>query len=296
MKYGRYKIVKEIGRGRMGIVYQAHDSEIDLLVALKVLKANKVIFDKCSVQRFIRNAKIISRLSHPNIVKVYDVGEDNGTTYIVMEFLEGKPLFDIMEEDRPNLDEVVNIGIQLALALDYAHQKGIVHGNITHTNIYMTSKKRIKLTGFGSFILTPWGEILGNHSYLSPEQIKGETVDSRSDLYFIGSLLYGITVGKKPFEAKSLSGLLMAILQVEAVPPKDVNPSISKKLSDLIMKSINKDPDDRFKTGKDMAEALKKCLTEEEPQHNRTLAYSAYIMGIILILISVVWGSYLLFH
>ena len=169
MKYGRYEIEKELGRGAMGVVYQAHDPQIDRRVALKVLRSDRVTSEDFA-QRFLKEARAIGRLSHPHIVTVYDVGHDHETVYIAMEFLDGRPLDEILKEKPLNLKDIIHIGIQVAQSLDYAHGQGIVHRDIKPSNIMLTSEGSVKITDFGiariedpaAAQLTQAGEILGN--------------------------------------------------------------------------------------------------------------------------------------
>ncbi|MBW1867329.1 MAG: serine/threonine protein kinase, partial [Deltaproteobacteria bacterium] len=212
MKYGRYEIIKELGRGAMGVVYQAHDPRIDRLVALKVLRPDRVT-SQDFVQRFLKEAKAIGRLSHANIVTVYDVGQDHETIYIAMEFLEGRPLNEVVREKPPAVKDVINIGLQVAEALNYAHARGIVHRDIKPSNIILDDEGRIKITDFGIARIedpeatqqTQAGEILGTPVYMSPEQVMGKTVDGRSDLYSLGIILYELTTGQRPFSGENIA-------------------------------------------------------------------------------------------
>jgi serine/threonine protein kinase len=273
MNYGRYQIVEELGKGSMGVVYRAHDPQIDRLVALKVLRHDRVT-SEAFVQRFLKEAKAIGRLSHPNIVTVYDVGQDQGSIYIAMEFLEGTPLNEVIQEKRFTLGEIVDLGVQMAEALDYAHQKGIVHRDIKPTNIIMTPDGRAKITDFGIARIedpqatqqTQAGEILGTPVYMSPEQVMGRPVDGRSDLYSLGVILYELTTQKRPFRGDSIAAIFRAITQDTPAEPATTDPSISRELSGFVMRSLNKKPDKRLQTGKAMAEALKACLVERKPK------------------------------
>ncbi len=267
MKYGRYEIVKELGRGAMGVVYQAHDPQIDRLVALKVLRQDRIVSEDF-IQRFVKEAKAIGRLSHPNIVTVYDVGQDRDTIYIAMEYLEGRPLDEVIKENNLSFEDIIDIGVQVAESLDYAHKKGIIHRDIKPPNIIFTSDGQVKLTDFGiariedtsATMQTKAGEILGTPIYMAPEQVMGHAVDGRSDLYSLGIILYQITVGKRPFEGNNLTSIFRAITQDLPVAPVEINYAISPELSHLIMKSLAKTPDERFQNGKEMAGALRACL------------------------------------
>jgi serine/threonine protein kinase len=201
-------------------------------------------------------------------VTVYDVGQDHGTIYIAMEFLEGNPLNEATREKRLSLEEIVDVGVQVAEAVDYAHDHGIIHRDIKPTNIILTPDGQVKITDFGiariedpgSAEQTQAGEILGTPVYMSPEQVMGRPVDGRSDLYSLGVVLYELSTGQRPFGGHNLASIFNAITQETPDTPIRIDPQVSPPLSELIVKSINKAPDKRFQTGKEMAEALKACL------------------------------------
>ncbi len=271
MNYGRYRVLKELGKGAMGIVYKAFDPQIDREVALKILRKDRLTNDEFA-QRFFKEAKAIGRLSHPNIVTVYDVGQDHGTIYIAMEFLEGRPLDEAIKEEKLKITDIGSIGAQIAEALNYAHQKGVVHRDIKPSNIILNSDGRIKITDFGvaqiedllTIHQTQAGAILGTPLYMSPEQVNAQPVDGRSDLYALGVILYVLLTGSKPFTGKNLTAIFAAIINSKPAVPIEIVSGISKAQSDLIMKSINKEPDRRFQTGREMAEALKSTFTDSQ--------------------------------
>jgi len=256
----------------MGVVYQAHDPQIDRVIALKVLRQDRVSSADL-VQRFLKEAKAIGRLSHPNIVTVYDVGQDHDTIFIAMEFLEGRSLNEVMKSKSLSLDEIVLIGAQVADAVDYAHNKGIVHRDIKSTNIILTPGGQPKITDFGIAHIedpsapqqTQAGEILGTPVYMSPEQIMSKPVDGRSDLYSLGVILYELTTGQRPFSGDNLAAIFRAITQDTPAAPFNMAPFIPQALSELIVKSLAKEPDERFQTGKAMAETLRTCLDSQKP-------------------------------
>lgn len=271
MNYGRYRVLKELGKGAMGIVYKAFDPQIDREVALKILRKDRLTNDEFT-QRFLKEAKAIGRLSHPNIVTVYDVGQDHGTIYIAMEFLEGRPLDEAIKEDKLKITDIGSIGVQIAEALNYAHQKGVIHRDIKPANIILNSDGRIKITDFGvaqiedllTIHQTQAGAILGTPLYMSPEQVNAQPVDGRSDLYALGVILYVLLTGSKPFTGKNLTAIFAAIINSKPAVPIEIVSGTSKVQSDLIMKSINKEPDRRFQTGREMAEALKSTFTDSQ--------------------------------
>ncbi len=266
MQYGRYRIVKELGKGSMGVVYQAHDPQIDRPVALKVLRPDRVTTDTFR-HRFLKEARAVGRLSHPNIVVVYDIGEDHGTVYISMEFLEGKPLSELVQQERFSESEAIEVGIQVADALDYAHRKGIVHRDIKPSNIIIQPDGQVKITDFGIAHIddpeatqqTQAGEILGTPAYMSPEQVLGQQVDGRSDLFSLGVILYELCAGRRPFRGESIASIFRAITNEEPAQPRAENPEISPTLSQTIMKCLSKAPEGRYPSGKALTEALKTC-------------------------------------
>jgi serine/threonine protein kinase len=272
MNYGRYQIIKELGKGSMGVVYQAHDPNLDVMLALKVLRQDRVV-SEAFVRRFLAEAKALGRLDHSNIVRVYNVDEDGGTVYIAMEFIEGEPLNEVMQKRQFNPDEIIRIGIDVAETLSYAHQKGIIHRDIKPSNILLKSDGRLKITDFGIAHIedssgpqqTQAGEILGTPAYMSPEQVMSRPVDGRSDLFSLGIILYELSTGKRPFVGENLPAIFNAITRVNPIEPLKLNPKISRDLAQIIMKCLMKNPDERFQTGKDLAEALHKCFGAKGP-------------------------------
>lgn len=267
MQYGRYRIVKELGKGSMGVVYQAHDPQIDRPVALKVLRPDRV-GSEAFVQRFLKEAKAVGRLSHPNIVVVYDIGEDHGTVYISMEFLEGRPLSELLKARSLSLSQALKIAVQVSDGLDYAHSKGIVHRDIKPSNIIVQPDGRVKITDFGIARIqdplatqqTQAGEILGTPAYMAPEQVLGQPVDGRADLFSLGVILYEMTAGQRPFTGESLMTMFRSITEDTPREPLELNPSLPGELSRVILKSLAKDPRNRFSDCRELSEALRRCL------------------------------------
>lgn len=272
MKYGRYEIVKELGRGSMGMVYLAHDPNINREIALKILRPDRVE-SADFVQRFLKEARAIGRLAHPNIVTVHDVGEDQNTVFIAMELLEGKPLNVHAREYSLSEEQIAGIGIEVASSLDYAHGKGIVHRDIKPPNIMITEGGKVKITDFGIAHIddpeaaqqTQAGEILGTPNYMSPEQVLGKKVDGRSDLFSLGVILYELLSGVKPFKGENLGSIFNSITSSEPVSLRELKPDATQGLCDVIMKSLSKDPALRYQTGKDMADALNATREKVQP-------------------------------
>jgi serine/threonine protein kinase len=255
----------------MGEVYLAHDPHIDRKVALKVLH-KKHLSDKMIIKRFAKEAKAIGRLAHPDIIGVYDVGLDHGTIYIAMEYVEGKPLNEVMKSRKLDMTTIVKICRQVAVALDYAHKQGIVHRDIKPSNLMITDNCQVKLTDFGIARFndasltrqTHMGDVLGTPAYMSPEQIDGEPIDHRSDLFSLGVILYELVVGQRPFIGDKISAVLNAITQQRFIPPKKENPSISSDLNTLILKCMDNNPDRRYQSGAELAKDLSAHLPNEK--------------------------------
>ncbi len=305
MNYGRYQIIKEIGKGSMGVVYQAHDPNLDLMVALKVLRHDRVV-SEAFVQRFLREAKVLGRLDRANIVRVFNVDRDSGTIYIAMEFIEGESLNDVIKRERFSPEEIIKLGITVAETLDYAHQKGIVHRDIKPSNILIRSDGWLKITDFGIAHIedpsapqqTQAGEILGTPAYMSPEQVMSRSVDGRSDLFSLGIILYELSTGSRPFGGENMAAIFNAITQDTPIEPSKINPAIPKNLSQVIMKCLMKMPDKRFETGNALASALKGCLKEKEsavliaPTPRKKSKNIVFLISIIVILTSIIGVFY----
>jgi serine/threonine-protein kinase len=303
MNYGRYQIVKEIGKGSMGVVYEAYDPDIDRYIALKVLREDRVT-SKAFVERFLKEAKAIGRFSHSNIVTVYDVGQDHGTIYIAMEFVTGEPLDKVIQERKLTIKEVIDLGIQVAEILERANQKGIVHRDIKPSNIILMPNAHIKITDFGiahiedpsGHQLTQAGEILGTPAYMAPEQVIGGPVDGRSDLFSLGCILYELTTCSRPFQGKNLAAIFNSITQENPAEPTKKNPEIPKELSNIIMKCLKKAPGDRFQTGRTMVEALncikapppKRVTPREKSKKRRKLKKHVFFIIMILIMLGII--------
>jgi serine/threonine protein kinase len=309
MNYGRYQIVEEIGKGSMGVVYKAHDPNLDLMVALKVLRQDRVESEDF-VRRFTSEARVLGRLDHRNIVRVYNVDEDQGTVYIAMEFIEGESLGDMMQRKRFTPQEIIEWGILIADTLGYAHQKGVVHRDVKPSNILFKSDGSLKITDFGIAHIqdttaaekTQAGEILGTPAYMSPEQVKSQQIDGRSDLFSLGIILYELCTGTRPFKGDNISALFQAIIQEDPLEITHINPDIPSKLAKIVMKCLRKKADERFETGEALSEALQSCPREKDSSKqgsNKTIENRKIniisIIGIIL-LGSVIGGGIYYFY
>ena len=266
---GRYQLLRELGRGAMSVVYLGRDEKINRTVAIKTLCFENEFTGNVQqevTRRFFREAETAGQLNHPNIVTIYDVGEDQGLAYIAMDYVSGEPLqhYALPGVLLP-MDEVLAISIKIAEALDYAHGRGVVHRDIKPANIlYERDTGRLKITDFGvagvlNASKTRTGTILGSPTYMSPEQVGGAKADGRSDLYSLGVTLYQLLRGELPFEAPTLTGLMF---KVANSPPPDVSflrPDIPSALKDLVDRALQKKPSARFQTGAEFAAALRQC-------------------------------------
>jgi serine/threonine-protein kinase len=247
----------------MGVVYEGFDPLIGRRVALKTVRRDQL--ERAEAQeilnRFLREAQAAGRLSHPNIVQVYEYGEDQGTAFIAMEFIEGRDLKDYFDKDeRLPLPEIVRIMTQLLGALDYSHSHGVVHRDIKPSNIFILPDGTVKVGDFGiarleSSNLTQAGSMLGTPAYMSPEQFMGQTVDGRSDLFSTGVVLYQFLTGEKPFTG-ALTTIMHKVLKEEPPPPSELNVQVPRPFDDLIRRALAKRPDERFQTGGEFVKAL----------------------------------------
>jgi len=262
---GRYEVIEEIGRGGMAIVFKGRDPILERDVAVKVLPP-KLVRSKEAVTRFLQEAKLASRLVHPNIVNIYDIGEDSqGVPYIVMEYLDGETtLWDYMEKKGEPLliQEALELITPVCNALEYAHSQNVVHRDIKPENIMITNLRVIKVMDFGLACLegvhnlTQAGEVFGTLTYFSPEQAMGQHADRRSDLYSVGVILYQMLTGKLPFEAISIPALIKQ--HIEARPPRLSvhNPEVPRRIENAVMKALEKDPEMRFQSAGEFLDAL----------------------------------------
>ncbi|CAN5754205.1 hypothetical protein BH23ACT12_BH23ACT12_19070 [soil metagenome] len=281
--HDRFEIDSLIARGGMATVFKGTDLTLGRTVAIKVL-SDDLAQDPSFVTRFRLEAQAAASLTHPNIVAVYDTGSDGETHYIVMEYLEGRTLHQILNEDGTvPPEEVASIGANVAQALAEAHEKGIVHRDVKPGNIMIGRNGAAKVMDFGiakaatAGNLTQVGSILGTVAYLSPEQARGEPVDGRSDIYSLGALLYQMLTGSLPLKGDTYAEMVHKLNNQDPSPPSDTNPAIPKKLDAVIMRSLAKDPADRYQTGTEMATDLMESIREDPAQG--TAAYLPFQAG-----------------
>ena len=265
----RYEIEEKIGEGGMSIVYKARCNKLNRYVAVKVLK-KEMSDNEDIVNKFKREATAIAALSDNNIVNILDVGSQDDVNYIVMEYVKGKTLKELIKQfGKLNYETAITIAIQIAKALECAHKNNIIHRDVKPQNILVTEEGLIKVTDFGiakstsSATLTNTTTIMGSAHYFSPEQAKGTLVDNRTDLYSLGVVLYEMVTGKVPFEADSPVTIALKHIQEEVVPPKQINSKIPESLNKLIIKAMEKDPGMRYQNARDIINDLQKI--KEDP-------------------------------
>jgi eukaryotic-like serine/threonine-protein kinase len=266
---GRYKILKELGRGAMGLVYLGKDPTIQRFVAIKTMRLDQ-LDEPEKIQeikgRFFREAESAGRLSHPNIVTIYDAGEQNELGYIAMEFVEGRSLKEWSR--KPNLmelPELVQTLASVADGLDYAHQQGVVHRDIKPANIMITKDRLVKVMDFGiakmaSSNKTQTDIVLGTPTYMSPEQIAGKKVDGRSDVFSLGIVLFELLTGQPPFTADNLSALLFAITHHPHPDVQTLRPDLPPMLQEVINRALQKELPQRYRRAAEFAQDLRACL------------------------------------
>lgn len=272
---GRYQIIERIGGGGMALVYKAQDILLNRYVAIKVLR-QQFVNDEEFIRRFRREAQSAASLSHPNIVSVYDVGQEDDVHYIVMEYVEGQNLNEIIKERAPlQVEESVRIASQIADALDHAHHNQIIHRDIKPHNILIGRNGRVKVTDFGiaravtSTTITQTGSVVGSVHYFSPEHAKGVTTGEKSDLYSLGIVLYQMLTGQLPFLGESPISVALKHLQEQFEEPRKVNPMIPQSVENIILKSMRKNPNERYQSANEMLRDLETCLLPERRQESK---------------------------
>jgi serine/threonine-protein kinase len=265
---GRYKIIKEIGHGAMGVVYEAKDPLIDRIVAIKTINHQDLDPEekKEYEARFYLEARSAGRLSHPNIITIHDLGECGGMTYIAMELLEGRELQDLLADGQClPVNEALNIMIQVATGLAYAHEHGIVHRDIKPSNIMVMKGNRVKIADFGIARMDSWrldtqgGKLLGSPLYMSPEQVSSRPTDHRSDIFSAGTMLYRMLTGKMPFPGDNTHAIIYKIMNEEPQKPSSLTPEIPDDLDPIVSRCLSKNPDDRYQDAIELADDLRAC-------------------------------------
>src|SRR2546429_4844930 len=277
-----YRILRQLGKGGMGVVYEAQDTKLGRRVALKFLPED-THRDPQTLERFLREARAASALNHPGISTIHAIEEQDGRTFIAMELLEGQTLDKLIPLGFLPVPRTIDIGIQLADALDAAHKKGIIHRDIKPANIFVTDRSAVKILDFGlakllpdrhahlggetlvdpeTVLLTSPGTAVGTISYMFPEQARGQELDPRSDLFSLGGVLYQLATGKQPFPGTTSAAVFANILQSAPVGPVTLNPDVPAELARILNKALEKDRDVRYQVAAELRADLKRLQRE----------------------------------
>jgi serine/threonine-protein kinase len=266
-KAGRYEILGELGHGAMGVVYRAMDPVIGRTVAVKTIRLTEEgtgLTRPELLTRFQTEARAAGLLTHPNIVVVYDAGEENGLYYITMELVEGKSLQALLDGGHAfSVPRILRILEQTCSALQFAHERNIVHRDIKPANLMLTADDTVKVTDFGTAKILQFGtaqqtsHVMGTPSYMSPEQVKGRPVDGRSDIFSLGVLFYEMLTGEKPFPGQSITAVIYKIVNEDPIPPRQLNPSVHPGLNDIVIRALAKEPEERYQSCREMLEDLR---------------------------------------
>src|SRR3954469_3490261 len=270
---GRYNIERTLGKGAMGVVYEGIDPRLGRRVAIKTILKSHLDEDTARdySMRFVREAQAVARLNHPNIVQVYDFGEESDIAYLVMEFIKGKELKTFFDaNERFDLKEAVRIMCELCDALDFAHNAGIIHRDIKPANVMIDAQGRTKLTDFGvarvqdsdktSVERTQAGTMVGTPAYMSPEQITGGTIDKRTDVFSAGIILYQFLTGEKPFTGSGAWTIAKKIIQEEPPAPSTLNNAVTPLFDAVVNKALSKDPNTRYPSARELGLGLQRAL------------------------------------
>lgn len=269
-RLGHYRIVEKIGEGGMGVVYRAHDEQLDRNVALKVLPSG-ALANEAARKRFRKEALALAKLNHPNIEAVHEFGTQDGVDFLVMEYIPGMTLAERLAAGALPEKEVVTLGEHIAAALEEAHEQGVVHRDLKPGNIVVTPKGQAKVLDFGlakllrteseiptADVLSSIAAVAGTLPYMSPEQLRGEPADARGDIYAAGAVLYEMATGKRPFQEKVASALSDDILHKPPPPPGRLKHDLSQRLEEIILKCLEKDPESRYQSPKELGVDLRR--------------------------------------
>ena len=268
---GRFEVDRVLGRGAMGVVYLAHDPLIGRAVAIKLLTTEPGIegADRTNLQaRFEREFRSAGTLTHPNIITVYDVGQQDGHSFIAMEFVDGDTLEAVLRSRRAvSFEEISGLAAQVGSALDYAHQRGVIHRDVKPSNIMLDGDGTAKLTDFGVAkvtlsTLTRTGTIVGSPAYMAPEQVTGEEISGAADQFALGVVLYELLTGERPFEGTNPTVVLYRIVHEEPLSPRRINPQLPAAINQVVLKALSKSPEKRYGSCSELAVAVRQALAQ----------------------------------
>jgi len=271
-KLGRYEIVRELGKGAMGVVYEGLDPNIGRRVAIKTARREVMAASGRAdemMERFLREARAAGNLSHPNIITIFDADREGDTAYFAMEYVQGTDLQQVIRENRRfSPEEAAEVAATVCDALGHAHEAGIVHRDIKPANIMRLPDGTLRVTDFGiarvaDSDLTQDGALVGTPHYMSPEQFQGQRVDGRSDLFSVGIILYELLTGEKPFTGEALGTVMHNVTQQEPIQPKTLNVTVNPTLNSVVLKALSKDPFQRYQDARAMAAALRESVKPE---------------------------------
>jgi serine/threonine-protein kinase len=268
-RIGRYRMLAEIGRGAMGIVYRGEDEALGRSVAIKTILASMKTEEQAGyLARFRQEAKALGGLNHPNIITVYEFGDEGGVAYLAMEYLEGRELRDLIATRHLDLVTAVDIAAQVAEGLAFAHARGVVHRDVKPGNVMVVEGNRAKIMDFGiarvrtSDVKTQTGFLLGSPKYMSPEQVLGRPVDNRSDIFSLGVVLHEMLTGAPPFAGDDIPQLMYQVSTATPAPPSSKNMGVTRTLDLIVARALEKEPESRYQDASAMAADLRACLPE----------------------------------
>lgn len=303
-RLGHYRVVVKIGAGGMGEVYRAHDERLDRDVALKVLPAG-VLADESARKRIRKEALVLARLNHPNVETVHEFDTDHGVDFVVMEFIAGQTVADKLKSGPLPVPEILRLAMQMAEGLTAAHDKGVVHRDLKPGNLIVTPEGRLKILDFGLAQLFRPGQaadatlsmseapgISGTLPYMSPEQLRGEAVDAQSDIYSAGAVLYQMATGQRAFPENQTARTIDAILHQAPSPPTSVNPGVPRPLESIILKALEKEPQHRYRSARELHAAIEALSKGEppKPRRSRFLVPATSSLLALILLVGVVLG------
>jgi serine/threonine protein kinase len=269
-KFGRFRVVSELGRGAMGVVYRAEDATLGRTVAIKTISLNGGTKQERDIHeaRFLQEARAAGSLSHPAIITIYEMGREGDTAFIAMELLDGRELRDMIRDVSLTPSQSVDVAASVADGLAYAHARGVVHRDIKPGNIMVLPDGRVKIMDFGiarhnePTVKTQTGVLLGSPQYMAPEQIVGQPFDHRADIFSLGLVIYEMLTGVKPFAGEDIPELTFKVANMAAKPPSHIAPDLPAVIDFIVARALKKKPDERYQTAADLARDLRAALPE----------------------------------